>query len=471
MLFRVENLGPLREAEVDLSKDLIVLTGPNNSGKTYLAWSLYGLSKEIPGPDSKSIAVMANEILRSPKHEIERRSIEAGFSTVFSQCSASATAELDRCFAAESGHFNRSSVALSTDGLTESFPQFLGLWSEKYLWALATSKSSSHVRFGAIDWQNWKTAPHDDDLAEMASSGALDELFLQGVSLPGKESAALFILKVLLGLLGRKLLGNCIIFPAERIAVNIFAKELALKRTELVDDILDIGLTAKNAQPLDVIKQRAERYPLPIRDCLRIANDLANISKSHSSFEDLAAELEMTVLGGKVAVSELGAITFSPDAAAESKLSVHLAASVVKSLSSLVFYFRHMAQKGDFLIIDEPELNLHPDNQRKISRILAKAVNCGFKIMMSTHSDYLIRELNHLIMLSQPSEAASKLIEELGYDPASTLKPEKVGVYLFNDHRSQPVPVTETGFEVKTIEDEINKLNAASQKIYSGLFD
>ncbi len=50
MFFRVQNLGPLRDAEVDLSKDLIVLAGPNNSGKTYLAWSVYGLHRS-PNPD------------------------------------------------------------------------------------------------------------------------------------------------------------------------------------------------------------------------------------------------------------------------------------------------------------------------------------------------------------------------------------------------------------------------------------
>jgi predicted ATPase len=35
MLLRVKNLGPVREAELDLSKPLIVLPGPNNSGKTF----------------------------------------------------------------------------------------------------------------------------------------------------------------------------------------------------------------------------------------------------------------------------------------------------------------------------------------------------------------------------------------------------------------------------------------------------
>ena len=43
MIFRIQNAGPLRDVSIDLAKPLVILTGPNNSGKTYLAWSIYGL--------------------------------------------------------------------------------------------------------------------------------------------------------------------------------------------------------------------------------------------------------------------------------------------------------------------------------------------------------------------------------------------------------------------------------------------
>ncbi|MEZ4888168.1 MAG: AAA family ATPase [Chitinophagales bacterium] len=43
MIFKVKNLGIIEEAEVDLGKDLILLTGHNNTGKTYLAYAIYGL--------------------------------------------------------------------------------------------------------------------------------------------------------------------------------------------------------------------------------------------------------------------------------------------------------------------------------------------------------------------------------------------------------------------------------------------
>jgi ABC-type cobalamin/Fe3+-siderophores transport system ATPase subunit len=122
--------------------------------------------------------------------------------------------------------------------------------------------------------------------------------------------------------------------------------------------------------------------------------------------------------------------------------------------------------REDFIIVDEPELNLHPDNQRKITRLLAKAVRLGFKVMMSTHSDYVVRELNHLIMLSKLPESEA---QELGYDPKSALTPEQIGVYLFNEQNACPVPVEETGFSIKTIDDAVNQLNADEQRLYARL--
>ena len=43
MLLTVKNLGVISKAEIDLSKDLILLTGENNTGKTYLAYVIYGV--------------------------------------------------------------------------------------------------------------------------------------------------------------------------------------------------------------------------------------------------------------------------------------------------------------------------------------------------------------------------------------------------------------------------------------------
>ena len=42
--FRFRNIGPVKDAELDLG-DLTIIAGRNNTGKTYLVYTLYGFLK------------------------------------------------------------------------------------------------------------------------------------------------------------------------------------------------------------------------------------------------------------------------------------------------------------------------------------------------------------------------------------------------------------------------------------------
>jgi len=43
MKFKIKNLGAISEAEVDLTKNINIFCGQNRTGKTYLAYIIYGL--------------------------------------------------------------------------------------------------------------------------------------------------------------------------------------------------------------------------------------------------------------------------------------------------------------------------------------------------------------------------------------------------------------------------------------------
>jgi hypothetical protein len=59
---------------------------------------------------------------------------------------------------------------------------------------------------------------------------------------------------------------------------------------------------------------------------------------------------------------------------------------------------------------------------------------------------------------------------DLGYDPMCAIAPERLGVYLFNEQTAQSVPIEETGFSIKTIDDVVNQLNTDEQRLYARLF-
>ena len=93
----------------------------------------------------------------------------------------------------------------------------------------------------------------------------------------------------------------------------------------------------------------------------------------------------------------------------------------------MVLYLRHLVQPGDVLIIEEPEAHLHPAMQAVFTRQLAAVVRAGVRVMITTHSDYVLEELANLVRMSELPEAQREGLA--GTDAA--LSPEEVGVWLF----------------------------------------
>ena len=81
-------------------------------------------------------------------------------------------------------------------------------------------------------------------------------------------------------------------------------------------------------------------------------------------------------------------------------------------------------------MVDEPELNLHPANQRRIARLFARLVNLGVKVFITTHSDYIVKELNTLIMLNHDKPHLKRIAEENGYQQSELIRSDQVKVYM-----------------------------------------
>ena len=415
MKITIDNLGVVRHIEFDTQKPLSLFCGPNGTGKTYVAYVLYSianfdisLTRTIRSLRNKTISV--TELLKKAIKEL----IELNFGSIFG---------VSDDFVFERFRYTKVDVSFSDydiEIINKESNEFFNLVKQNETY-IATNISPVNVR--------------------LALSRCI------------------------------KLIFRALMLTVERNSIYTFDRELSISRNDLVDRLMALK-DKRNVNLSEVLTANSRRYPMAVMDGLRVANDLLNIKKIKGCFFDVASGLEKTLLHGSVEISQNGEVEFI--VGENINLPIQMSSSIVKTLSSLILYLKYIITEGDTLIIDEPEMNLHPDNQILLARIFAQMVNMGIKLVISTHSDYIIRELNNLIMLSGVPDNDMQSFSKLGYDKSMMLKKEDVAAYMFNFDKDNLVTVenldvTETGFEVSTIDAAINSINEASEELYYSL--
>jgi predicted ATPase len=462
MKIQVKELGAIKEGTIDLSKKLNVFCGPNGTGKTYMAYVIYALTKL----NNKSIGIRLSDDF------VKQALVEKQFSIEINS-------EILLNF--------RNSEVLKTKN---------NLWN---LFSVQESKSDTFFQKTEINViesndefvSNFVALEFDTELNYYSFSfSLLKKINSKIINVKVKENGIknedftdfleIVFLSRLYSLLAFYPISNSIIFPVERNSIYTFSKELSLKRNEAFDHIEAIA-NKKDADLIDLFFKRSTRYPQPIKDCLQMAEDLENKIKINSPYYNFATEIETELLKGKVVVTKYGSVEFSSDKAAKTQqLSFHQSSSIVKTLASLVIYLKHEAQHNDLVIIDEPEVNLHPDNQIKLARIFSRLVNKGLRLIISTHSDYIVREFNNLIMIEKGDEKLKKLAKDKGdYREDEYLIANEVAAYVFDFKATRgkealktevkQITITESGFDIPSVDKEIQKQNTIAEELYYSL--
>lgn len=452
MKIQIKELGAIKEGTIDLSKKLNVFCGPNGTGKTYMAYVIYGLLKS-------QIHIGANEALA--KELIEKRKINHDINF-------------------ENLNKYRKNII---DNFKEDFDSLFGIGEDlakQYFekTEIAFKETNEEFKQQIIDCEFHTTISIrkvDIEVSKTKNTNYL-ELEIQEKVISNKDIDALnfFLFSSILSILATHPISSTYILPVERNSIFTFSKELSISKQEAVDHFH--AMTGKNKiDRFDLLFKKTTRYPLPIKDGLMIADDLAEIKKTTSKFFDFASEIENELLHGKVQITSEGEIQFKSNKAPKRILPIHMTASIIKSLSSLVVYLKHIAQKNDLIIIDEPEINLHPDNQIILTKLFARLINKGFRLLISTHSDYVVRELNNLIMLSSNKDEIEDLKIEYKYTKEEFINKKDIAVHYFNYPQKktgnkqvtiESLEIDDSGFEIPSVDVTIEQQNKIAEELF-----
>ncbi len=169
---------------------------------------------------------------------------------------------------------------------------------------------------------------------------------------------------------------------------------------------------------------------------------------------NIAKALENEVIHGKIVVNRPAKaaypeIFYRPQNTKE-KLQISHTSSMVSELAPLVLFLRGVVKPGDTLIIEEPEAHLHPKAQTKVAIALAQLVRAGVRVIITTHSGWLLQQIANLIREGELKKQQKDTMELPHW-----LSKEEVGAWWFHtDKPVQEIPFDRIeGIEPRDYED------------------
>lgn len=406
MKIKIKNLGVLKQAEFSLG-DLTIICGGNNTGKTYATYALFGFL--FTWRQTFSFKINNNQIDRLLTDGVTRLNIEEyakQSDQIVTKAGEVYTKQLPKIFGADRERFKETEFQVILDtkhiNLSAKFDATIGSTTTKLFAMKKEANSPELIVTLLVDQENIQIP--SSILKDTIADALKDIIFAQIIPRP-------------------------FIASAERTGAAIFRKELNFARNRLLDEI---GQANNNINPMELFFKVYQDYALPIKINVDFTKQLETIVKKSSfiaeEHPDLLAYFA-DIIGGEYTVTRNDKLYYVPKGK-RLKLSMDESSSAVRSLLDIGFYLRHEAAPGDLLIIDEPELNLHPENQRRVARLFARMINVGIKVFITTHSDYIIKELNTLIMLNHDLPHLKDIAENEGYQQAELIAAEKIKVYI-----------------------------------------
>lgn len=435
MQVKVSRLGVIEKAEIDL-KPLTVFVGPNNSGKTWLAYMLAGILGRFGWTKYTNayLAGKVDDIYPSIDIAIDHI-MNGGDATIdlvqFVEDFGEAYVNNVAKHAKQWIHEFLSTALVSFEDLEVHFS--LGDLKEKAIEEVLKQSLNRQFGVGQAKRKPLLNLLKDSGSPELYILTSTEEGTLEEI--PSKAVSNV-VTRNVFELLRNALFTDKPIFPTER--TTYITYPLGDQIPGLEDD------TAKTKRD-----KRGVRLSGPVSlffSMIRttyLMDDLdeesrAELAKNNSAvgtYTNLAQLLE-EILSGSIqfSTSEPGlrrGLLFRTSN--EKTMEIPVASSMVKELSSIVLYLRYLAEPGDWLIIDEPEMNLHPEAQVKIIEFLAMLVNAGLNVLITTHSTYVVDHLTNLLD-AYKHKNQDKIVEMFLLEQKEAfISQEKVSIYSFEN--------------------------------------
>ncbi len=402
----VTDCGPVARACVEL-RPLTVFVGPSNTGKSWMATLAYALNRYFgshplgwrpwwfDAPDlsddartelasiAERLTTPASGSAEPPPEGIELTpSVEAAIRLHLERQGQAIGEEVERCFGVDAGRLVR-----------KGSPGSVRILLRHAIEGLST-KASHELTFADQEWTFRPTIPQGFRIWRGNRYGRwLADVLFAEEEYNNREAKVWNAI----GVLAHTLLPNrhpALYLPADR--TGLMNAHSTIVRT-LIHSATMTGIRGTDSLP-PISGVRGDF----LEQLVKMVSDRRERSRrGEQPLRELGERIENAILGGAVKLGALPGVaypqfTYRP-IGWESDLPLTNTSSMVSELAPVVLYLRHVVAKGDMLIIDEPESHLHPAIQVKFTRQIAAVVRAGVRVIVTTHSEWVLEELGNLV--------------------------------------------------------------------------
>ena len=401
-----------QKCEIDLSKKVTVFVGKNNSGKTYisqLVWAINSFStfeNRYYSYENKSKMDFVESL---DKNEVSIKITKTHFNKILKNFTNYIIKQrIKEVFK----HEIKADIVINFD--FESFK----------------NKSIKKIGFkiNQISFNISKEKDLDILNLSMDFTNILeDEL---------KKFNFSFLNKIIEGKIIEILLDkNSIYMPSTRLFLPTFYKYIYTIEKEFKDAMLG------NIGKIDNLNKSyfESSYTKAVDDLIkRLVFQVEHANEKNKYLEELEALIEGNISVDKAEVFDMVDLSYTHKSG--EKLPMYLSSSMVNQLATVYLYFKYWFKEnsGNFLLLDEPEMNLHPEKKLKIIETLLNFASEN-KLLIATHSSSMAKSIINYIHLFDLQKNRSKediekfiKIKDLKMRADINLTSNDIGIYYFS---------------------------------------
>lgn len=408
----LSNLGPLRAAQLEVA-DLTLLTGENNTGKTFLATVLHrvldaspsrprrrrGREDRVPSEVEKWIM----KVLDTPEDEDPPISETIGITPspdtkswakkltteILQDYGASVRHSIAYAFGAEASRLRRRTRSRHAANC------YLRIFNSEPEWCLEIRFDSEAISVDPPDPEQWlRSVLRPEQIRQSirpfsrtrrSPSMLFDDIlgrYLGGVS--SRPHAGLFA----------SWPRHAIHLPADRTGTMHSHNVLA-------------GAAVRQSVRAGIRPIEIETLPGTSADflslILEIPEAMSHVGRDRSRFTSLVRKFERDMRAEIVVDQRSDGLDAIIAETSEGRFPMARASSMLSELAPLLLVLKAPHLYVDHLTIDEPEAHLHPAMQVRVASFLASLVNDGMRIVLTTHSDFFVSQFNNMMRLHELS--------------------------------------------------------------------